>query len=53
MYPTEKEIDEHMMEERQRDKRYFPISGLTIPQKTKYFDINEWLEYRRELKNGK
>ena len=51
MGPTIEEIDEHMVEERQKDKRYFPISGWTIPSKTKYFDITAWLNFRKQNKN--
>ena len=46
--PTIAEIDEHLMEEGLKDKKYFPPSGLTIPPPNKYFNIDEWLDFRRK-----
>ena len=48
--PTIDEIDEHLMEEGLKDKKYFPPSGLTIPPPNKYFNIDEWLEFRKQSK---
>lgn len=49
--PTIEEIDEHMVEERQKDKRYFPISGWRVPHKTLYFDFDKWKIERLEELN--
>lgn len=46
--PTIAEIDEHLMEERQRDKRYFPLENLNCRAKTPYFDYDAWVAWRKQ-----
>lgn len=51
---TEKEQDEFLRDQEGAAKQYFPFVGetVTIPAKTKYFDYEQWINDRLDMKNA-